>query len=916
MRKLRAGHHGADRDVVGGVGCVRRAGRAVLRARRRRLGHGARRRRGRATGSRSRRCCSRRSTTPGSSTARDAARVGRSVKYRSDAQREERADRDLLAAGIRPGDPSLYPQQVDDVDPHRPARMSPTLARPRRHRHPARGVRRTSVPPPSVRRGLGLRGRRAAGAAGRDARTRSCTWRRSRCHPMSVTSRAAPSTASHADDVLVVLFEYDAAAADAAALRARAASRVASADDFSPGVCNAPIPGQAGCQFFFTEDGRAFCLYAVIGSYARARARRQGERRCSRPSRSTPRRRRRRRRRAPRAVDRHPADHRRRRRPRRTTTTAAARRHTGADPRRRRPMSVLAGPFAIVSGAPRPRGAFKAARPRRHRARAAAHSACRMLALLVRVGWRRRARRRRRRAPRRRTGVRGARRASSYLAFAAFVARRAAVGHADQLVRLLRQGRHATRARCTSSSTSLPQPSRGRRGRGRPGRAARRARRPAVARDPVRAPRRDRHLPRVPLVHGAAEDARRSTRSGSARMSVRRTGAAAPEPAGSRSPTGSSVARAALERGTSRRGFLIGSAMVGSAVAVAGVDYVTRPGTAYGAITGSCARGSAPTATPSSAARSTTVSTRARRTLRRRVVASRQFELLRRRHAVLHRLHAELLRSAVGLLPGRLLLLRVVCRVPVRGWLRHAPGVLQLLPLRAVPHGDRHVRTHRVPGRVVRPAVLGRRVTRASRHRQSTTRRPSTPPTARSTSNHPPSASRQCCPSSGGDRYSGGPGQVILMVRARRRRWRLRPRLHRPRRGSPSGSRSAVCIDVGDRRCRDGGTYGTSWRGGDNARLGQPSARQPERAVVRLALLGRRSSRIRSLTASDRSSFVLVRGTDDGCYATTFNGTSWTGVRRPRRQDRLRARGRVVPVGARRRRPRAWTACCTQPADR
>ena len=35
----------------------------------------------------------------------------------------------------------------------------------------------------------------------------------------------------------------------------------------------------------------------------------------------------------------------------------------------------------------------------------------------------------------------------------------------------------------------------------------------------------------------------------------------------------------ALERGTSRRGFLIGSAMVGSAVAVAGVDFATTPGT-------------------------------------------------------------------------------------------------------------------------------------------------------------------------------------------------------------------------------------------------------------------------------------------------------------------------------------------------
>ncbi len=48
----------------------------------------------------------------------------------------------------------------------------------------------------------------------------------------------------------------------------------------------------------------------------------------------------------------------------------------------------------------------------------------------------------------------------------------------------------------------------------------------------------------------------------------------------------------ALERGTSRRGFLIGSAMVGSAVAVAGVDYATRPSTAYAAIVpGGCAGG-------------------------------------------------------------------------------------------------------------------------------------------------------------------------------------------------------------------------------------------------------------------------------------------------------------------------------------
>jgi hypothetical protein len=29
------------------------------------------------------------------------------------------------------------------------------------------------------------------------------------------------------------------------------------------------IKGQAGAQFFFSDAGRAFCLYVVLGSYAR-----------------------------------------------------------------------------------------------------------------------------------------------------------------------------------------------------------------------------------------------------------------------------------------------------------------------------------------------------------------------------------------------------------------------------------------------------------------------------------------------------------------------------------------------------------------------------------------------------------------------------------------------------------------------
>jgi len=44
------------------------------------------------------------------------------VRPRADAVREARADRDLMRAGILPGDPSLFPQAADDVDPEGPTR--------------------------------------------------------------------------------------------------------------------------------------------------------------------------------------------------------------------------------------------------------------------------------------------------------------------------------------------------------------------------------------------------------------------------------------------------------------------------------------------------------------------------------------------------------------------------------------------------------------------------------------------------------------------------------------------------------------------------------------------------------------------------------------------------------------------------
>ena len=37
---------------------------------------------------------------------------------------------------------------------------------------------------------------------------------------------------------------------------------------FSPNKLQRTIRGQGGSQFFFSENGRAFCLYVVLGSYA------------------------------------------------------------------------------------------------------------------------------------------------------------------------------------------------------------------------------------------------------------------------------------------------------------------------------------------------------------------------------------------------------------------------------------------------------------------------------------------------------------------------------------------------------------------------------------------------------------------------------------------------------------------------
>lgn len=68
-----------------------------------------------------------------------------------------------------------------------------------------------------------------------------------------------------AGQVFVALLEYDPADAGSPLFAARGIPRLRIAD-FAPNALQRRLPGQLGVQRFFTENGRAFCLYVVLGS--------------------------------------------------------------------------------------------------------------------------------------------------------------------------------------------------------------------------------------------------------------------------------------------------------------------------------------------------------------------------------------------------------------------------------------------------------------------------------------------------------------------------------------------------------------------------------------------------------------------------------------------------------------------------
>ncbi len=68
------------------------------------------------------------------------------------------------------------------------------------------------------------------------------------------------------DDTLLILFEYGPESAGTPLFSHRGVPRL-DRSMFSRNGLQRGIPGQTGTQYFFTERGRAFCLYVVLGSH-------------------------------------------------------------------------------------------------------------------------------------------------------------------------------------------------------------------------------------------------------------------------------------------------------------------------------------------------------------------------------------------------------------------------------------------------------------------------------------------------------------------------------------------------------------------------------------------------------------------------------------------------------------------------
>jgi hypothetical protein len=70
-------------------------------------------------------------------------------------------------------------------------------------------------------------------------------------------------------DVFTVLFEYGPESVGRTLFAREGMPRSLRVEDFRPYLLRRGLGGQSGTQWFFTEAGRPFTLYAVLGSHAR-----------------------------------------------------------------------------------------------------------------------------------------------------------------------------------------------------------------------------------------------------------------------------------------------------------------------------------------------------------------------------------------------------------------------------------------------------------------------------------------------------------------------------------------------------------------------------------------------------------------------------------------------------------------------
>ena len=70
-------------------------------------------------------------------------------------------------------------------------------------------------------------------------------------------------------DIFAVLFEYGPESVGKALFARQGMQRSLTTSDFRPTVLRRGLGGQSGTQWFFTEAGRPFTFYAVLGSHAR-----------------------------------------------------------------------------------------------------------------------------------------------------------------------------------------------------------------------------------------------------------------------------------------------------------------------------------------------------------------------------------------------------------------------------------------------------------------------------------------------------------------------------------------------------------------------------------------------------------------------------------------------------------------------